>query len=153
MLCSKNKTKLPPNSYPGVYKVDCRCETPYTGETKLKICTRGQQHEKNVRQNLKDDSGIVLHSRKCDKGIDWENMKTLKIENNRFDRKVREALEIQYHESGPKKGGMNLDDGQYVKTKFWTPFFRFLRKSQRRENNADIATSNTADTALPGNDI
>ena len=154
ILCSKNKTRLPPNSYPGVYKVVCRCDAPYTGETKLKICTRGQQHQKNVRQNIIDNSGIVNHSRKCNKGIDWEEMRTLKIESNRFERKVREALEIQYHECGPKKGGMNLDDGQYVKTKFWTPFFRFLRKKQGFAHIAHIATSNNAaDTTLPGNGI
>ena len=57
-------------------------------------------------------------------------MKTIKVEPNRFDRKVREALETQHHECGPSKGGINLDDSQYVTTKLWTPFFKYLR-SQR----------------------
>ena len=126
IVCYKNKTKLPCNSYPGVYKVNCRCKMPYTGETKLKICSRGNQHRKNLTQNIIDYSGIVQHSLKCDKGISWESLTTLKVETNRFERKVWEALEIQYHECGPKKGGMNLDDGQYVTTKFWTPYFKYL---------------------------
>ena len=139
ILTSKNKTKLPRNSYPGVYKIDCICTKLYTGETKLKICTRGSQHHKNTMEKKIDKSGIALHSSECEKEIDWENIKTIKVEYNRFERKVREALEIQYHECGPKKGGMNLDDGQYVKTKFWTPLFKYLREKQIDANNDDIA--------------
>ena len=29
-----------------------------------------------------------------------------------------------------RDGGMNLDDGQYVNTKFWTPFFKDIRKNK-----------------------
>ena len=61
-------------------------------------------------------------------------------ETNRFERKVREVLEIQYHKCGPKKGGMNLDDGQYVTTKFWTPHFKYLRKRQNDAGHDDIGT-------------
>ena len=96
-------------------------QTPYIGETKFKICSRGDQHRKNVIQNKIDYSGTTQHSQKCDQCIEWESLPTLKVENNKFDRKVREALEIQYHQCGPKKGGMNFDDDQYVNTKFWTP--------------------------------
>ena len=140
ILCSKNKTKLPPNSYPGVYKVDCKCKKTYTGETKLKVLTRGKQHEKNVRQNRIDASGIVMHAQKCNEEIDWDSLRTLKVEPKRFDRKVREALEIQYRQCGPKQGGMNLDDGQYLKTSFWTPFFRYLRSKESDVNEVAIAT-------------
>ena len=80
-------------------------------------------------------------------------MKTLKVEANRFNRKVRESLEIQYHGCGPKKGGMNLDDGQYVKTKFWTPLFRYLRNKNCDVSNDPIITSNNvAYTTVSGND-
>ena len=148
IICSKNKTKLPRNSYPGVYKVNCKCKMPYTGETKFKICSRGSQHRNNVIQNKIDYSGVVQHSRDCDKGIEWESLTTLKVETKRFERKVREALEIQYHECGPKKGGMNLDDGQYVTTKFWTPYFKYLRKSKNDASNAVIATPPADDITL-----
>ena len=70
----------------------------------------------------------------------------MKIQPRRFDRKVREALEIQFNECGPKKGGINLDDGQYVKTKFWTPLFRHLRKKQSNVSNDRNATSNNSVT-------
>ena len=61
------------------------------------------------------------------KSIDFEKTKTVKVEYNRFNRKVCEALEIQLNKCGPSGGGMNLDNGQYVDTKFWTPFFDYVR--------------------------
>ena len=151
-ICSKNKTKLPRNSYPGVYIVNCRCNTPYIGETKFKICSRGDQYRKNVIQNKIDYCGTTQHSQKCNKGIEWESLTALKVENNKFDRKVRGALEIQYHECGPKKGGMNLDDGQYVNTKFWTPYFKYLRNRQNDARNADITVPPIDDTITLSSD-
>ena len=32
ILCKKNKSKLPENSHPGVYKIDCRCGCSYIGD-------------------------------------------------------------------------------------------------------------------------
>ena len=34
ILCQKNKTKLLPNSQPGVYQLDCSCNGNYNGESK-----------------------------------------------------------------------------------------------------------------------
>ena len=79
-----------------------------------------------------ENSAPALHQKDCDGTILWEQTETLKVETNRFDRKVREACEIQYHKCGPKDGGMNLDMGQYVKTQFWTPFFRYLKGNKER---------------------
>ena len=78
-------------------------------------------------------------------------MKTIKVEHKIFDRKVREALEIQHQECGPSKGGTNLDNGQYVTTKFWTTFFKYLRNQRIHciADNADTIASNvvTVDSA------
>ena len=54
---------------------------------------------------------------------DWEKATMIVREDRWFPRKVREALEIQYHNSEPENGGMNLDAGSYVKTNFWKPMF------------------------------
>ena len=51
-------------------------------------------------------------------------------ESNNFDRKVREALEIQYHNT--KQKGMNIDNGQYVSTKFWMPMLSFLKNEKKK---------------------
>ena len=58
-------------------------------------------------QNKVDYSSTIQHSQKCDKGVKWGSVTTLKVENNKFDRKY--GRHSQYHECGPKKGGMNLD--------------------------------------------
>ena len=42
LLC-RSKTKLLPNSYPGVYKLKCTCNSAYFGETEKKILTRSIQ--------------------------------------------------------------------------------------------------------------
>ena len=72
----------------------------------------------------------MMKSRKTTKeGFDWDNVSTLKIENRRFDRKVREALEIHFRETSPRnEHGLNQDDGQYVTTTFWKPMFSYLRQ-------------------------
>ena len=66
----------------------------------------------------------------------FEETETVMVINNAFDRKVREALEIELNQCGPKQGGMNLDDGHYVKTKFWTPFLDKLRKDRKPKRNS-----------------
>ena len=136
-LSSRNKSSLPKNSQPGVYKIKCTCSPRmYIGETKLQVRTRVKQHEENVFKGNWDKSALATHAKTCTNGsIDWNNIETVKVENNTFNRKVREALEIQYNKCGPKYGGYNLDDGQYVKTQFWTPFFDFLKK--RNQNNVN----------------
>ena len=142
ILTAKNKTKLPKNSYPGVYKIPCSCGiTPYRGETKMKISSRNAQHQECMRKEKWDNSAVALHSRNCQGEIDFENTETVKVIYNKFDRKVREALEIQLNECGPKKGGMNFDEGQYVSTKFWIPFFDQLRnKSKTRSTGTAVST-------------
>ena len=41
LLSLKNKSKLPKNSYPGVYQIPCSCGIPpYHGRTKKRIVTR-----------------------------------------------------------------------------------------------------------------
>ena len=55
-----------------------------------------------------------------------------------FDRSVREALEIQRHRSAPKYGGINLDDGQYVKTTFWIPMMDWISKEEKEKADRRI---------------
>ena len=135
ILTSKNKTKLPKNSFPGVYKIPCLCgKKPYRGETKKKICTRAAEHEKYVENGEWEKSGVAAHSRQCEESIDFENTETVKVIYNRFDRKVRETLEIQLNECHYTKGGMNPDKGQYVTTNFWKPFFSHMRQCAHRRD-------------------
>jgi len=124
ILTTKNKPKLPSNSYPGVYKINCSCGKSYVGETKLQVSNRIKQHQKATFLGQWEKSAIAEHSNHCHGSIEWEP-NTIKVEGLYFERKVREALEIQYHQTNPKYGGMNQDDGQYVTTSFWKPLLRY----------------------------
>ena len=47
LLC-QHKCPLPKNSQPGVYMLECNCSNIYIGETKMRVRTRIQQHEKDI---------------------------------------------------------------------------------------------------------
>ena len=52
----------------------------------------------------------------------------LKTEERKFERKVREALEIQIQQTSPHSDqGLNQDDGQNVTTNFWKPMLAHIR--------------------------
>ena len=129
ILTSENKTKLPKHSYPGIYKIPCSCGIqPYRGETKKRICTRTNEHQSYIAKQEWDKSGVAGHSKNCSGNILFEEAETIKTVFNKFDRKVRETLEIQKFDCHYKDGGMNPDKGQYVTTKFWIPLLKHLRK-------------------------
>ena len=44
-----------------------------------------------------------------------------------FETKSREAIEIQYYQTGPRDGGMNQDDGNYMTTSFWKPMLQYVK--------------------------
>ena len=41
------------------------------------------------------NSALALHAKSCNKGINWDKAETIKTEKNKFQRKEREALEVQ----------------------------------------------------------
>ena len=129
ILTMKNKTKLPDLSNPGVYKIDCKCSKSYVGETKLKVSTRVNQHKKTIDDEKWESSGVSQHAKDCNMGFKWDDIKNIKAEERTFDRKVREALEIQRWETAPHNDrGLNQDDGQYVVTNFWRPMLSYLQE-------------------------
>ena len=48
VFTSRNKSKLPKNSYPGVYKAPCECGGNYIGNTGKRVTSRGTEHEKAI---------------------------------------------------------------------------------------------------------
>ena len=129
LLTSKNKTKLPPNSQAGVYKLKCDCGKSYVGETGCKISTRVQQHQGTKCNGQLNQSGISEHAKNCHGQIDWDNVETLKVGPKQFPRKVREALEIQRNRTEPAlKNNMNKDNVLYVTSGFWKPLMKYIAK-------------------------
>ncbi|XP_065662774.1 uncharacterized protein LOC136085398 [Hydra vulgaris] len=127
LLTFRNKSKLPRNSQPGTYLIKCKCSKVYVGESKLQIRTRVQQHQKFLTEGKLSQSALALHKVNRNEDIEWDRAETPKVEDKKFERKVPEALEIQKHQCSPMYSGINLDNGQYVKTNFWTFFFFILK--------------------------
>ena len=124
ILC-KNKDKLTPNSYPGVYELKCSCGLVYNGETKKKVITRSIEHQQESIKCNWTSSGATEHTKDCYGYLDWLHPKTLSIKNRYYDKKVRESLEtdmavVKYR----KEKMLNRDNGNFVKTNAWKPFFR-----------------------------
>ena len=95
ILTASNKCKLPKNSSPGIYKVNCSCGKTYIGETKLQVSTRIKQHQKNSFLGNTGHSGLCSHDYVCDGEILWDEAEMIKVEARYYERKIREALEIQ----------------------------------------------------------
>ena len=119
ILTASNKSRLPENSLPGVYQVECTCGTKYIGETKLKVSSRITQHRKNAIIGNRGYSGITDHAIDCAQEVQWEGVRTIHTESRYFHRKVREALEIQ--KGNLVRTGSNEEYGQYLDHRFWLP--------------------------------
>ena len=99
------------------------------------------QHHANTVEGRWERSAVAEHSKSCHGTFNWQSKEnTLKVTKHDFQRKVREALEIQYHQSNPQCGGLNQDDGQYVTSRFWQPMFTYLSK-HRKPTHWRIVTS------------
>ena len=63
ILTCRNKPRLPKNSYPGTYKVPCKCNGNYIGHTEKRVITRGTEHEKAIFSGKWDDSALSEHTK------------------------------------------------------------------------------------------
>ena len=64
-ILSKNKDKLVPNSYPGVYQLECLCGSIYNGETKKNIISRSIEHQQERIKGNWSSSGATEHTKEC----------------------------------------------------------------------------------------
>ena len=113
LLC-RNKTKLLPNSYPGVYELKCTCNSAYFGETKKKILTRTIEHQQDSFKGKWDNSGATEHSLTCHGQFNWIHPKTIARENDYRKRKIREALETKKAKYNKRIKVLNRDEGNLV---------------------------------------
>ena len=64
ILC-QNKSKLLPNSYPGVNALSYSYNVDYIGETKKKVMTRTVEHQQDRIKRKWESSGAMEHCLKC----------------------------------------------------------------------------------------
>ena len=96
------------------------------GQTARACNLRWDEHGKAIQKENWSHSGISQHHQHCQEQYDKANatvITTMQGKNKKslaYNLKVREALEIRRHNSGPGKG-LNEDMGAYVKTDLWDP--------------------------------
>ena len=134
ILTSNIKPKLPANSSQGVYFIPTGCRNAYTGETKKKIVTRTNEHEKAIFLEDTEHDAIAAHQIECGCEIDMTKTKVLAQESQWFPRKVREALEIRRLKTGPnEEHGINQDMGDYVTTNHWDDLFDAINHNRKAD--------------------
>ena len=89
-LICRNKSKLLPNSFPGVYQLDCTCNALYIGETKKKVITRTIEHQQDSFNGKWESSGATEHCLECHGQFNWIKPKTLSTEHQHYRKKIRD---------------------------------------------------------------
>ena len=139
-LCNRNKPKLPPNSKPGIYKIECECGSIYIGQTSLSIKKRVNQHHKNAftASNI-EFSGASKHSATCTLGrVKFEEAETLAVEPHKRRREIREGFEMKIWEAEPwSNKGMNRQIGQHIKSQAWEPIVQRIREKRNKQSLAN----------------
>ena len=126
ILCSRNTTKHPKERKKGIYKYQCTCSpnATYIGQTCRSYEKRWQEHGRAVTKEQWQHSGVSQHYQQCTHPFTNENFSVLHNMQGKnkkylgYNMRIREALEIRRHKSGPGRG-LNEDMGAYVKTDIW----------------------------------
>ena len=126
----RNKSKVLPKSFSGVYQLDCTCNALYIGETKKKVITRTIEHQQDSFNGKWESSGATEHCLECHGQFNWINTKTLSTEQQYHRRKIRESFEIKKAKTNKRRKILNRDEGDLVKTNMWTPLFAKLTEEE-----------------------
>ena len=133
ILCQKSKPKLLQNSQPGVYQLDCSCNGKYICESKKRVLTRCIEHQQDSMSGKWESYGATEHTKECHGQFNWLHPKTVRISPYMYERKIREALEINKLKTINEKDKtftvLNRDNGEYVTTNSWKPLFMKLGNS------------------------
>ena len=96
----------------------------YSKKTVLTPCTEHQQDSMNGKWK---SSGATEHTKECHGQINWVHTKTVRISPYMYERKIREALEINKLKTINEKDKtftvLNRDNSDYVTMNSWKPLF------------------------------
>ena len=102
-MINRNKSKLLPNSFPGVYQLDCTCNALYIGETKKKVITGTIEQQQDSFNGKWESLGATEDYLERHEQFSLINPKTLSTEQQHHRRKIRESLEIKKAKHEQKK--------------------------------------------------
>ena len=132
--------KLLPNSYPGVYELQCSCQLRYLGETKKKILSRVIEHQQHSLKRIWESSGATEHTLECHGNFKWFYSKTIARETNCRQIKIRETLETIKATLDEKMKLLNSDEGNLASRNTWTPLFvKMIRTDVAQQRNQDTS--------------
>ena len=72
-LICRNKSKLLPNSFSGVYQLYCTCNALYISETKKKVVTGTIEHQQDSLNGKWESSDATDHWLECHGQFNWIN--------------------------------------------------------------------------------
>ena len=120
-----------------VYCVPClSCPQKYIGESGRKLGTRIGEHRRETDKtsartktrstSVTEDtstfkSAISEHARDLNHIMDWNNIKVIDREDNKYRRWIKEAIQVRKLEAGVP---MNRDEGGYELAHVWDPLLR-----------------------------
>ncbi|XP_072166151.1 uncharacterized protein [Diadema setosum] len=109
-LLTTHKDKRHSKNLPGVYRIPCECGKVYIGETGRSFATRLKEHQAHGRRDERDKSAIIHHAHTCEHRILWDESRLITQVPNWYQRRVREALEIEVHNTVPQDNGLHLSN-------------------------------------------
>ena len=115
ILC-QDKSKLIPNSYPGVYTLNSSCNAEDIGEAKKKVMTKTIEHQQDSIKGKWESPGATELCLKRHGQFNWLHQKTLSREARYKSRKIRESLEIKRSKCDSSKSNINCNGGNLMKT-------------------------------------
>ena len=131
----QNKSKLIPNSYPGVYTLNSICTAEYIGETKKKVVTRTIGHQQDSIKEKWESLGATEQCLKCHGQFNWLHPKTSSRKARYKNTKIRESLEIKRSKCSSSKSNINRDGGNFVKPNTWAILLRNINDLERSLRN------------------
>ena len=79
-----------------VYNIQCKdCDAEYIGATKQNLCTRVDEHRKNINSLPKYHSVVTVHKLTNDHDYKWDKVKIMDVEQNYRKRMISEMLSIK----------------------------------------------------------
>ena len=105
-----HKDKRHSKDLPGVYRIPCECGKVYIGETGRSFNTRIKEHKAHGRRDERDKSAIIDHAHTHDHRILWDESNLVTRVPYWHQRRVREALEIEEHNTVPQDSGLQLSN-------------------------------------------
>ncbi|XP_071502769.1 uncharacterized protein [Diadema antillarum] len=109
-LLTTHKDKRHSKNLPGVYRIPCERGKVYIGETGRSFATRLNQYQAHGRRDERDKSAIIHHAHTCEHRILWDESRLIMQVPNWYQRRVREALEIEVHTTVPQDNGLDLSN-------------------------------------------